>query len=180
MLELILEEVISFDAVQTDTEGMKERLMQVLAGGLGELEDEEEDSRRGPKAQSQSRQKRWLSLNEYDRELQRSSCPGYNAYWVTVVLKANVMMKSVRAYTVFLALERLGTIVKSQPAAEDIDDERFDDRFAVLLLTHQPASEIEEAVWAIPEIAQVVVALGCERGGCAAGRRAQGSCRGQG
>ncbi|HHV93114.1 MAG TPA: chemotaxis protein CheA [Firmicutes bacterium] len=161
MLELILEEVISFDEVQTDTEGMKERLMQVLAGGLGELEGtEEEDSRRGPKAQSQEpAEEVRLSLNEYDQELlKEAAAQGYSAYWVTVVLKANVMMKSVRAYTVFLALERLGTIVKSQPAAEDIDDERFDDRFAVLLLTHQPASEIEEAVWGVPEIAQVVVA----------------------
>ena len=160
VLELILEEVISYDTVQTDTTAMKERLSQILAGGSEELEESEAiKSAEGEPAHSRpAGEGIKLSLNEYDRELlKEAAVQGYNAYWITVIMRDNVLMKSVRAYTVFQALEKLGTIVKSQPPAQDIDEERFDDRFAVLLFTHQSVSEVQDTVLNIPEIVQVMV-----------------------
>ncbi|NLY30338.1 MAG: chemotaxis protein CheA [Firmicutes bacterium] len=160
VLELILEEVISFDTVQTDTTAMKERLSQILAGDGEELEEAEAlDTNEGYPVRSRpTGEEIKLSLNEYDRELLKEAvAQGYKAYWVTVIMRDNVLMKSVRAYTVFQAMEKLGTIVKSQPPAQDIDEERFDDRFAVLLFSHQSVSEVQDTVLNVPEIVKVIV-----------------------
>ncbi len=99
-----------------------------------------------------------LTLNEYDRELlKEAAARNYNVYWITVIIRQDVLMKSVRAYTVFQALEKLGTVVKSEPSAEDIDEEHFEDRFAVLIFTRQSLPEVREAILNIPEILDVIV-----------------------
>jgi len=161
MLELILEEVISFDTVHTDTTAMKERLAEILAGSLAQPKAAEAaeagqaepiPSRQAGEAEVQ------LTLNEYDRELlKEAAARNYNVYWITVIIRQDVLMKSVRAYTVFQALEKLGTVVKSEPSAEDIDEEHFEDRFAVLIFTRQSLPEVREAILNIPEILDVIV-----------------------
>ena len=161
MLELILEEVISFDTVHTDTTAMKERLAEILAGSLAQPKAAEAaeagqaepiPSRQAGEAEVQ------LTLNEYDRELLKDAAArNYNVYWITVIIRQDVLMKSVRAYTVFQALEKLGTVVKSEPSAEDIDEEHFEDRFAVLIFTRQSLPEVREAILNIPEILDVIV-----------------------
>ena len=161
MLELILEEVISFDTVHTDTTAKKERLAEILAGSLAQPKAAEAaeagqaepiPSRQAGEAEVQ------LPLNEYDRELLKDAAArNYNVYWITVIIRQDVLMKSVRAYTVFQALEKLGTVVKSEPSAEDIDEEHFEDRFAVLIFTRQSLPEVREAILNIPEILDVIV-----------------------
>jgi two-component system chemotaxis sensor kinase CheA len=155
MLELIIEEVISSDTVHTDTAALKEQLARILdktsvhaeKSGLGMAAREIEVGDTPT-----------LPLNEYDRELIKEAIgKGYSSFGVTVVMRENVLMKSVRAYTVFQALEKLGTVVKSVPSAEDIDDERFDDYFTVLLFTHQSAPEVKNAILQIPEIVEVTI-----------------------
>ncbi|NMB11048.1 MAG: chemotaxis protein CheA [Firmicutes bacterium] len=154
MLEVILEEVISSDSVQTDTGELKDRLAHILEKGSA-LPDVASESKPSDREESVP----VLPLNEYDRELIKEAVSkGYQSYGVTVTLRDNVLMKSVRAYTVFQALEKLGTVVKSVPSAEDLDDERFDDHFTVLLFTRHPMAEVKATVLGIPEIIDVIVA----------------------
>ncbi|NLJ85124.1 MAG: chemotaxis protein CheA [Firmicutes bacterium] len=160
LLEIVLEEVISTDHVYTDTSQVKEALALVLEsnsqdGGSGFAQ------KAAIKLEAPA-----LGLNEYDRELIKEAVAmDYTPLAVTVVLRDNVLMKSVRAYTVFQVLEKLGTVVKSVPSAQDLDDERFDDRFTVLLFTRHSSNRVEDEVLNIPEIVQVIVGeLGLEEG----------------
>ena len=153
MLELILEEVINYDSVQTDTGELKARLAHILEKG-SPLPDIPNKIQSGDGEETVP----VLPLNEYDRELIKEAiAKGYQSYGVMVTLRDNVLMKSVRAYTVFQSLEKLGTVVKSVPSAEDLDEERFDDQFTVLLFTHHSVAEVKAVVLNIPEIVGVMV-----------------------
>ncbi|NMB25970.1 MAG: chemotaxis protein CheA [Firmicutes bacterium] len=154
VLEVMLNEVISTDHISTDTTLIKEQLAEILDNqssgiALGQARADVDSSEQGAVT---------LPLNEYDRELIKEAfAKDLHALAVTVVLRDNVLMKSVRAYTVFQVLERLGTVVKSVPSAEDIDEERFDDRFTVLLFSHHSKGDIQDALLGVPEVIEVTV-----------------------
>lgn len=157
-LEVMLQEVIDEDQVSIDVAVLKHELEQLLSGGAPPRDVSPEQAGSATATATGTADNFRIVLDEYDRELIRQGIDkNYSALAITVVLRKNVLLKSVRAYTVFQALERLGTIIKSVPSAQDLDEERFDDRFAVVLLSTSPASDVEEAVWGIPEIVEVHV-----------------------
>jgi len=83
--------------------------------------------------------------------------PGMRAYRVDIKLDPQCMLKSVRVFMVFKKLGQLGEIVQSQPSAEDLEDEKFEDRFQILVLSRKEAPELKSALMAISEIEAVVV-----------------------
>lgn len=154
VLEIMLNEVITTDQISTDTTLIKEQLAQILDNQSGSMAGEQV---RIDAAQLEQVTVE-LPLNEYDRELIKEAvAKDLKVLAVMVVLRDNVLMKSVRAYTIFQVMERLGTVVKSVPSAEDIDEERFDDRFTVLLFSQHSPSDIQEAILGVPEVIEVTV-----------------------
>lgn len=99
-----------------------------------------------------------LVLDEFDKEtLKQGLDQGYLAHEITVTLKPNTLLKSVRVYTVFQALEAIGTIIKCQPSAQDLEEERFEQEFSLLLLTHEKMETVEAIINGISEIAHVLI-----------------------
>lgn len=82
---------------------------------------------------------------------------GFNAYEVQVKLRQKTLLKSVRVFTIFNALEEYGTIIKSQPPAQDLEEERFGLEFAVVYLTTEDLESIQKLVEGISEVESVVV-----------------------
>lgn len=92
-------------------------------------------------------------LNEYDLNiLKEAQKQGINSYKIAIQLTENCVMKSVRAFMVFKNLEEIGDIVKSEPSAQDIEDEKFDHNFKVLLLTDKSEEVILNSLEGISEI----------------------------
>lgn len=109
---------------------------------------------------TQTKDERMFSaeLNEFNREtIKQGIAQGYHAFAVSVVLKPNTILKSVRVFTVFQALEEVATIVQSNPSAEDLDDEKFDRQFALVILTKESEQNIRQIVEGISEIESVLV-----------------------
>lgn len=99
-----------------------------------------------------------IELEDFDLEVVRAAKKeGYLPYKVVVRLLPKTLMKSVRAYTVFQALEKIGTIIKSNPPAQELEDEKFDQEFALVLLTQRDADTIKNTVERISEIEHVAV-----------------------
>ena len=84
---------------------------------------------------------------------------GFNPYKIQVYLRPDCMLKSARAFIVFNLLEKLGTIVYSNPSVEDIEDEKFDFSFTIILLTNATREELIEEIYGISEIDNVEVDL---------------------
>ena len=74
------------------------------------------------------------------------------------MIDANCVLKAARAYMVFNALEQVSEIVHSSPSVEEIEQEKFDDRFSVFVVTQQEPDAIRERIMSVSEIAQTEVA----------------------
>ncbi|MCR5585804.1 MAG: chemotaxis protein CheA [Lachnospiraceae bacterium] len=77
---------------------------------------------------------------------------GTNAFGITVYIQESCLLKAARAFMVFKKLEELGTIAKSEPAVQDIEDEKFDLDFSMVFLTKESAAKVNEAIMNVSEV----------------------------
>ncbi|MCC0563466.1 chemotaxis protein CheA [Brevibacillus borstelensis] len=100
---------------------------------------------------------------EYDLDefsltvLKQSKEAGNNLFWIKVTLQENCLLKAARAYMVFDQLESMGEVIKSTPAVEDLENERFDLSFEVVFVTMEPLEKVKKAISNISEIEEVLV-----------------------
>ncbi len=89
--------------------------------------------------------------------LQEAERRGLNRYNIEVTLSPKCMLKSARAFIVFSTLETMGEIIYSNPSVEDIEDEKFDFYFSVILLSDASDKKIYEELNKISEIDNIVI-----------------------
>lgn len=77
---------------------------------------------------------------------------GEGDYAVAVTLDQSCVLKAVRAYMVLKRLAHMGTVLETVPSTRDIEDERFDRVFSVILRTASSAEDIERAILGVSEI----------------------------
>ena len=82
---------------------------------------------------------------------------GMNIYQIKVSLDANCVMKSIRAYLVFQAAEELGELIQTIPTVEQIEEEKFEDSFSLLMLSERSSQEIHAALINVSEVREVIV-----------------------
>lgn len=82
---------------------------------------------------------------------------GYKVYKILVQLNQNCMLKSARAFIVFNLLEKDGEIIKSYPPVEDIEDEKFENSFEIIVISKLKTKEITDNLLSISEIETVIV-----------------------
>ncbi len=77
---------------------------------------------------------------------------GMRGIHLTVSLAETCLLKSARSYMVMNALDEIGTVIKSIPPAEDLEQEKFERLFEVILVTAVEESAVVEAVTNISEV----------------------------
>ena len=82
---------------------------------------------------------------------------GYKPYKIQVRLNDNCMLKSARAFIVFNTLEKVSEIIKSNPPVEDIEDEKFENYFEIIIISKQHAKLIKDSILSISEIDSVLM-----------------------
>lgn len=80
-----------------------------------------------------------------------------NVFEIHVVLDKGCLLKAARAFIVFQILERNSDIIKSVPKVEDIEDERFEYEFTVIVITKQSKEFYLKEINSVAEIAGVDV-----------------------
>lgn len=97
--------------------------------------------------------KQTLELNIYDKNVIKEAVEkGYNVFCIYVKINRDCLLKAARAFLIFKSLEDSGEIIKCEPAVEDIEQEKFDDSFSVILLTQNKEQEIKKLLDGISEI----------------------------
>ncbi|MBP2654932.1 MAG: CheA signal transduction histidine kinase [Firmicutes bacterium] len=84
--------------------------------------------------------------------IHEAKCQGLQAYEVQVNLRDGCLLKSARAYMVMNALDELGDVIKSVPAAEELEKENFALSFSAVILTGAEAQKIQSTVLSISEV----------------------------
>ncbi|MBD3879306.1 MAG: chemotaxis protein CheA [Quinella sp. 1Q5] len=77
---------------------------------------------------------------------------GMHGIYLKVTLAESCLLKSARSYMVMNALEELGEVIRTIPAAEDLEQENFERSFEVILITASEEEQIHDAVVGISEI----------------------------
>ncbi|MDW7651004.1 MAG: chemotaxis protein CheA [Bacillota bacterium] len=99
-----------------------------------------------------------IALDEFEKEMLRTAAAGgERVRHIEVVLDAACLLKSVRAYMVFKVLEKFGHLVKSVPAAHELEEEQFDDTFHLVFLTKTEDEVIQRDLSQIAEVAEVIL-----------------------
>jgi len=99
-----------------------------------------------------------IELNEYDiNVLKEVKYRGYNAYEIRIVLSENTLLKSARAFLIFKNLEEGGEVIKSNPSAEDLENENFDLEIRLVYVSTKVSNNIYESIMSISEIDKVDV-----------------------
>lgn len=81
---------------------------------------------------------------------------GLKIYGVTVYVDQKCLLKSARAFLVFKAIEEIGSIVYYNPSSQDIEDEKFDFDFNIIVATDRSLEDVLNAAKGVLEIETAV------------------------
>ncbi len=99
-----------------------------------------------------------ISLNEFEKKtMARVKKDGYSSYLIKVILAANCVLKSVRAFMIFRNLHTIGEVIKSYPDSSKLEEERFDRRFECIFITRAGPRQVKEKVQEILDVEKVTV-----------------------
>lgn len=113
-----------------------------------------------------------IELADVDKDvIKQAQETGMQAIHVRVTLAETCLLKSARSYMVMNALDELGDVIKSVPSAENLEQEKFDHSFDVIIITVAEEKAVQDAVNSISEISKVetnVIDLAAEEKAAAA------------
>lgn len=75
-----------------------------------------------------------------------------HVYEIRVCVDENCILKAARAFLVFKNLEGHGDIIKSEPSVQDIEDEKFDFDFHIVIITEESFEDITKIIKSVSEI----------------------------
>lgn len=80
---------------------------------------------------------------------------GKKVYGLTVYIQQSCILKAARAFLVFKAVEELGEILVSSPSAQDIEDEKFENDFSIIVISDSTLEDVTAAAQSVSEIEKV-------------------------
>ncbi|MBK5240373.1 chemotaxis protein CheA [Clostridium sp.] len=99
-----------------------------------------------------------IVLNEYDIDIVKQAVEKmYNAFDIKILISANTLLKSARAFLIFKSLEEYGEIIKSIPGAEDLENENFEFEIKLIYITNKNKDEVVNILMNISEVDEVIV-----------------------
>ena len=149
----------SSDEGTNDNNALIKRLNDIMAGGSGS-----ESS--APAAQAAPAQKANVSagegafagikLNENQRNVLSEAIKlGKSVYGLTVKVQESCILKAARAFLVFKAVEETSEIIVSEPSSQDIEDEKFEQHFSLIIVSDAELDEVLRSARSVSEIEEV-------------------------
>ena len=99
-----------------------------------------------------------LDLDDIDLDvMKKAKEAGMNLFHIKVTLMETCVLKAARSVMVMHALDEVGDVLKSVPPAEDLEQEKFERSFDVLIATSGDAEAMQNAVDTVSEIEDIAV-----------------------
>jgi len=155
----------SADEGTNDNEPLIKQLNAILKGGA---EPEAQEKRTDEKKAAEPgtvvvvEGQKWQEMKLGDSErtvIAEALHQGKKAYGLTVKVQEACILKAARAFLVFKAVEEFGEIISSNPSAQDIEDEKFDLEFSLIVVTDESLEKVVQAVRDVSEIEDVVAGV---------------------
>ncbi len=95
-------------------------------------------------------------LHEYDKNIiKHALLKNLNIYKIKFQLSEDCVMKAARAFIIFKKLEEISDVIKSQPSVEDIEDEKFEQEFTVLIISTETKEKVKEELESISNVSAI-------------------------
>ncbi len=153
------------DEGTNDNEPLIRALNDILNGGSGDADastdapkEETKEESSAPAAEDNTTDKwRQIKLDSTDQNvIKEALAQSKNVFGLTIKVQESCILKAARAFLVFKALEEHGEIIVSNPTTQDIEDEKFDSDFSVILITESDLNTVIDAAAAVSEIESVI------------------------
>ena len=150
---------------ETADEGTNDN--QPLIAQLAEFLGNEGKMQEAPKAEKKEEKvpaesgsdKKWLDIKLDDSErtvLSKAKEQGKNIYGLTIFIHENCLLKAARAFLVYKAVEEKAEIMVCNPPAQDIEDEKFELDFSLIVISDDSLDNILAAARNVSEIEKVL------------------------
>ncbi|MBQ1896504.1 MAG: chemotaxis protein CheA [Lachnospiraceae bacterium] len=164
------------DALQEYTDNIKnssdegtndnEPLIKLLNDFLNKKDSEPAPAAKAPAASGKAEDKalgasdKWNHIKYDDSQVKvihEAIKSGMNVYGINVTVRESCILKAARAFLVLKAIEEKGgEIIVSDPSSQDIEDEKFDLDFTLIVIAECPIETIIKAAADVSEIDKVV------------------------
>lgn len=147
---------------ETGDEGTNENepLIKLLNEELGKKDEKPAgEPKKEEKAPEGGDRRKWLNIKLDSTDIMvitEARKQGNFVYGATVYVQESCLLKAARAFLVFKAVEEVGEIIVSSPSAQDIEDERFELDFSLIVISDKPVDKLIAAISNVSEIAEVL------------------------
>ena len=152
----------SADEGTNDNEALIKKLNDILNGAGGQAEAKSEAKDAAPAQTDASKTdengNKWDKIALDDTQvtiIQEAQKMGKKVYGINVVVQESCILKAARSFLVFKAVEELAEIIISDPSAQDVEDEKFDRDFTLIVLSDSELDPIMKAAANVSEIETV-------------------------
>lgn len=119
---------------------------------------QEKPKESAPAADEDKRKFLHIDIADFEKNaIAEAKAENMNVYGVTVYIDENCILKAARAFLVFKGLEAVGEVIKSVPSVQDIEDERFDFDFSILIISDKSLEEVKKVISNVSEIREVMI-----------------------
>ena len=99
-----------------------------------------------------------IDIADFERNaITEAKAKNLNVYGATVYIDENCILKAARAFLVFKGVEGIGEVIKSVPGVQDIEDEKFEFDFSMLIISEKPLEAVKKVIADVSEIKEVVI-----------------------
>lgn len=157
-LDIITE---SGDEGDNDNEPILNQLDAILNGGgaaaaPAEVPKEEEKKPTSSGSDKKEKYKDFVYADFEKHAITEAYEKNLNVYTITVFVDESCLLKAARAFLVFKNLEEVGEIIKSNPPAQDIEDERFEFDFSICIISKEPLDKVLSVIKNVSEIKDAI------------------------
>ncbi|SHL96239.1 two-component system, chemotaxis family, sensor kinase CheA [Anaerosporobacter mobilis DSM 15930] len=146
-----------------DNEPIITQLNKILQEGIGEKTEGQGTSAMATQAETVEEKEECakyqdLRIADYESHaMLKAKDTGQNVFGITIYIQETCILKAARAFLVFKALEEFGEVIKSYPEVQDIEDEKFEFDFSVILITKSSLEEVKAKILNVSEIKSVYI-----------------------
>ncbi len=147
------------DEGTNDNEPLIKLLGDILKAG-GKVDASAPAAKSTAASESAGSDRKWNDIVLDDSQIhviKEAEKAGKKAYGLTVTVQESCILKAARAFLVFKAVEEKGEIIVSNPSAQDVEDEKFDKDFTLIVVTD---AELDELIRAAEDVSEIESTVG--------------------
>lgn len=98
-----------------------------------------------------------IKLEEHEKKvIVKAGMMDFNVIGLTVYIQETCVLKGARAFMINRSIEEHGEIIKLNPSAQDLEDEKYDYDYSAFIITKETPEVIINAVMNVSEVKEVV------------------------